>query len=1013
MTSYLNPSTRSGGVEQIVVPERQTVVPVDDAPFDDEQYVRVNGEWVPYQAPPIIPDTLSPKPPTNLGAAGTMAANGTRVDYELEWDAPTQNTDNSPLDDFAYYVVRWRYASGGVYQMFTTKETTFLLPSLRPATDVEWSVLARDYSGNDSTWADYVITGLADSTAPNQPSLPQLATRLGSVILAWDGLDFSAGAPPSDFDHLEGYMSATTGGPWEPIGRLGGAGFLAVAGIPVGETRFFTFIAFDTSGNASTRSGESSIEVLGVEGPDLEANSVTANALAAGAVQATHLTSVLALVTKICSSETGRRWEADADGIRVYEADGTILINFPTDPGTPSSFYGDLFASSLTVEDQLAIRGLINEISKGAQLVLASGTTAPSSPPTVTIDWEQFDTGYEAEYEGYNPARFGLVRWAKSGQPERWWMMLNPYGAYSVVSSYNDDGTRTVFGGDFFVDGMNYAVGLTVIGTDVYVLGKVYSDYFNFKWRVRGYTNAGVQIADWEWVRPANGSDPTIWNNGTYVMISWVQEDTHRLQWRPYNKLTGAAMAAATVLNLVTPANATPYAATYTAGDFGNMRLLVSFNGIPTVYSFDGTGVHQPNESFPLPSSANKGIYYHSGVFWTHDAAAHLLTKHTATTWLAESSTWYASNTWYDGDATGGTHETAQSPRKSFTMKKRARLNLTTAILPVRPIPNTTDDAKATRIYIGRGAADPGRTYMERMATLADGVRNWTSSSITLPAGVATSPPPATSDFPASSPGKLTSADGTTLVLQGDGTATLGTLEVGLNGGTTLKKAIELSVGDDTSTSQRLLRFFKKAASGTNVYESREYIYNDGTVSGKVAGIYENGVAVANFIMRPNAMFDVQGVGALVGSADIAIQGVSLGRGTASSNMYAEISANTTINVASTASVDVPGLAVTFTALAGRRYKVTVDGNVFSSVAGDQVSLQVKDGATVLKGAYSPSLTIANRQYQVQSIWSGALSAGSHTIKAGLARVSGGGNCNVAGGGQQRAFILVEDLGAI
>jgi hypothetical protein len=46
MTNYLNPSTRSGGAEQIIVPERTGTAAVDEAPFDDVQYARVNGEWL-------------------------------------------------------------------------------------------------------------------------------------------------------------------------------------------------------------------------------------------------------------------------------------------------------------------------------------------------------------------------------------------------------------------------------------------------------------------------------------------------------------------------------------------------------------------------------------------------------------------------------------------------------------------------------------------------------------------------------------------------------------------------------------------------------------------------------------------------------------------------------------------------------------------------------------------------------------------------------------------------------
>lgn len=43
---YLNPVTHSNGAQQIVVPDKPSGGEVDEAPFDDTQYVRVNGEWV-------------------------------------------------------------------------------------------------------------------------------------------------------------------------------------------------------------------------------------------------------------------------------------------------------------------------------------------------------------------------------------------------------------------------------------------------------------------------------------------------------------------------------------------------------------------------------------------------------------------------------------------------------------------------------------------------------------------------------------------------------------------------------------------------------------------------------------------------------------------------------------------------------------------------------------------------------------------------------------------------------
>ena len=151
MTSYVNPSTRLGGVQQIVVPERPTTLHDEDAPFDGTQYVRMNGEWVPIDFPEIVPDTLAPSPPSNLSAVA-IPSGETEVDYELTWVAPTTNVNATPLTDFGYYVVRWRYEGTGPWASFVSGDPTALLPGLVLDAPIEWEVLARDTSGNDSWW---------------------------------------------------------------------------------------------------------------------------------------------------------------------------------------------------------------------------------------------------------------------------------------------------------------------------------------------------------------------------------------------------------------------------------------------------------------------------------------------------------------------------------------------------------------------------------------------------------------------------------------------------------------------------------------------------------------------------------------------------------------------------------------------------------------------------------------------------------------------------------------------
>ena len=270
MTSYVNPSTHIGGVDQIVVPDRAAPSGVDEAPYDDEQYVRVNGEWVPVDTPEIVPDTMAPKPPTALTSSGTMIIGGGAVDYTLSWTPPTQNADGSPLTDFAYYVVRWRYGSSGAYFSFVSNDPATVLHGLKPATNIEWGVLARDYSGNDSPWASATITGITDTVGPERPSTPSVSSQLAVITVVWDGKDYTGAAPPPDFAYLEFYMSSTSGGPWSPVGRVTGVGAVLIPGQPVGSTRYFSSISFDTSGNASVRSAQVSTVVQGVALPDLD-----------------------------------------------------------------------------------------------------------------------------------------------------------------------------------------------------------------------------------------------------------------------------------------------------------------------------------------------------------------------------------------------------------------------------------------------------------------------------------------------------------------------------------------------------------------------------------------------------------------------------------------------------------------------------------------------------------------------------------------------------------------------
>jgi hypothetical protein len=126
---------------------------------------------------------------------------------------------------------------------------------------------------------------------------------------------------------------------------------------------------------------------------------------------------------------------------------------------------------------------------------------------------------------------------------------------------------------------------------------------------------------------------------------------------------------------------------------------------------------------------------------------------------------------------------------------------------------------------------------------------------------------------------------------------------------------------------------------------------------------------------------------------------------------YAERTSTTTIN-ATTSSLDVPGLAVTFTAEAGRTYRVAVNALLIGSVSGDRSAMAIQEGSTVLQSMSNFLLNTAGSAYQLHmEAIIVSPSAGSHTYKVTIRRSSGTGNVNMYSASDGRAFILVEDIG--
>lgn len=123
---------------------------------------------------------------------------------------------------------------------------------------------------------------------------------------------------------------------------------------------------------------------------------------------------------------------------------------------------------------------------------------------------------------------------------------------------------------------------------------------------------------------------------------------------------------------------------------------------------------------------------------------------------------------------------------------------------------------------------------------------------------------------------------------------------------------------------------------------------------------------------------------------------------------YAQVTANQ--GSITTPFVDLTGLTVTFTAVSGRRYKVTGVVLPSSTVAGDTVIIALTTGANSQLQQANAVATITSETVVLVWVSSGS-DSGSTTWKLRIDRFGSGTVQNTAGA-TLPSFILVEDIGA-
>jgi len=250
----------------------------------------------------FIPDDIAPKIPTSLAGVGTAYydVRDPRARVVLTWVAPTLNVDDTAIEDLVGYDIFYRTLVTDDWKfLISVTDLTYTHEGLKQNVAIRYAVKAYDKSDNRSDYsAEIFLTTPVSVVVVNRPSAPQLTTRLGTVTVRWNGLDYLGNVMGDTFAYIEIHRSTTSG--FTPstataIGKLFAAPELYVdTDLTYATTYYYKFIAVNLAGGVTTASTQSSTSVNRLVDTDLIANTlatwpfagqiVSASAIADGSI---------------------------------------------------------------------------------------------------------------------------------------------------------------------------------------------------------------------------------------------------------------------------------------------------------------------------------------------------------------------------------------------------------------------------------------------------------------------------------------------------------------------------------------------------------------------------------------------------------------------------------------------------------------------------------------------------------------------------------------------------------
>ncbi|MGH3502313.1 MAG: hypothetical protein ACRDQA_15715 [Nocardioidaceae bacterium] len=601
-------------------------------------------------------------------------------------------------------------------------------------------------------------------TAPVTPSsspAPTVTGGIRSLFVKWQQV---ANATPVTYDVYVSTTAGFTPGP-STLALSTPASLAVVTALADGteldyETVYYVVIVARSGDQYADPSAQASGSPVQVNSPDIAAEAITADlmaansvmtdALAAGSVDAGKLAAEILLASLIRAGEIddttgeylGGHWEGDGAGIRFFSKDGTLIISLPTAEDESAQIRAHIQALSATFYGAVTFRNTNNEISADSGIYMASGTTAPKTGPSLSPYWPSIEV--QANTDDANIAGLAYGNGL-------WWRTLNARGTASGdrIESFDNTGTivQTI---DVDLDPRN---GVTVVGDELFVLGHVYGNANDQRHLYVYDVTTGVFKRKFPYARdPVKSSQSAalgrddlgnlvvahVINNGDLYVMKFSTVDGAQIGndivctvWPPYARyVTGVYQG---------------------SSGFDQERIVVS----------TGANFLVLNTAGSYPVSRNFAAAYGEEVQgFCHDGTNfRSLSKTNLYTYSQEPQallTWWG-ETWRQD----GNYETDLSPLTRYLIPRRAGVKISVGSLPAVTGTITPDSAS---VYAIAATSEPDPATLVKQVDLPAGITN-----TTLPALAATGdPPPPANTFPASVPGWFSSADGSFYV-DGDG----------------------------------------------------------------------------------------------------------------------------------------------------------------------------------------------------------------------------------------------------